>query len=55
MKTKLIILLGAVLCIVACTDSSEVRGAKGAYRYKTTGKVTLEDMATGKISVLKGT
>lgn len=47
MKTKLIILLGAVLCMVACTDSSEVRGAKGAYRYKTTGKVTLEENFAG--------
>lgn len=43
MKTKLFILLGAVLCMIACSDSNEVRSAKGAYRYKTTGKVTLEE------------
>lgn len=43
MKSKIIILLGAVLCMVACNDSSAVRDAKGAYRYKTTGQVTVEE------------
>ena len=47
MKSKMIILLGAVLCMVACSDSSAVRDAKGAYRYKTTGKVTLEENFAG--------
>jgi len=42
MKTKLFILLGAVLFMMACADSNAVRSAKGAYRYKTTGKVTLQ-------------
>lgn len=42
MKSKIIILLGAVLCMMACADSNAVRSAKGAYRYKTTGKVTLQ-------------
>ena len=47
MKSKLIILLGAVLCMMACSDSGDVRSAKGAYRYKTTGKVTLEENFAG--------
>ena len=47
MKSKFFILLGAVLCMIACSDSSDVRGAKGAYRYKTTGKVTLEENFAG--------
>ena len=47
MKSKIIILLGAVLCMVACSDSSAVRDAKGAYRYKTTGKVTVEENFAG--------
>lgn len=47
MKSKLLILLVAVSCMIACTDSSEVRGVKGAYRYKTTGKVTLEENFAG--------
>lgn len=47
MKAKIIILLGAVLSMVACSDSSAVRDAKGAYRYKTTGKVTLEENYRG--------
>lgn len=29
--------------MVACSDSTAVRDVKGAYRYKTTGKVTLEE------------
>ena len=39
--------LVAALMLVACTDSSEVRDVKGAYRYKTTGKVTLEENYRG--------
>ncbi len=47
MKIRIIILLGAVLGLAACTDSSAVRDVKGAYRYKTTGKVTLEENYAG--------
>ena len=47
MKAKIIILLSAVLSLVACSDSSAVRDAKGAYRYKTTGQVTLEENYSG--------
>lgn len=47
MKSKLFILLGAVLCMIACSDSGAVRDAKGAYRFKTTGKVTLEENYAG--------
>ena len=32
---------------MACSDSAEVRDVKGAYRYKTTGKVTLEENYKG--------
>ena len=31
----------------ACTDSASVRDAKGAYRFKTTGKVTIEENYAG--------
>ena len=47
MKTKIIIFLAIALGIVSCSDSSSVRDAKGAYRYKTTGKVTLEENYAG--------
>lgn len=47
MKSKIIIIFVAALCLFSCKDSSEVRGAKGAYRYKTTGKVTLEENFAG--------
>ena len=47
MKAKIIILLGVVLSMMACSDSNAVREAKGAYRYKTTGKVTLEENYPG--------
>ena len=43
MKSKILILLCAAVGMLACTDSASVRDAKGAYRYKTTGKVTLEE------------
>lgn len=33
--------------MVACSDSRAVRDVKGAYRYKTTGKVTLEENYKG--------
>lgn len=47
MKSKLCILLAFVLCMLACSDSNAVRETKGAYRYKTTGKVTLEENYKG--------
>lgn len=47
MKSKISILFVAMLCMMACTDSSSVRDVKGAYRYKTTGKVTLEENFAG--------
>lgn len=47
MKSKIFILLGVVLSIMACSDSNAVRDVKGAYRYKTTGKVTLEENYQG--------
>ena len=47
MKSKILILLGVMLCMIACSDSSAVRDAKGAYRFKTTGKVTLEENFEG--------
>ena len=33
--------------MMACSDSDAVRDVKGAYRYKTTGKVTLEENYQG--------
>lgn len=47
MKSKILILSGLLMMLVSCSDSSEVRDAKGAYRYKTTGKVTLEENYKG--------
>ena len=47
MKSKLFIVLAATLLLVSCSDSPAVRGVKGAYRYKTTGKVTLEENYAG--------
>lgn len=47
MKSKIIILTSVMLCMLACNDSNEVRDVKGAYRYKTTGKVTLEENYAG--------
>lgn len=47
MKSKIFILLGLVLCMMACTESNAVRDVKGAYRYKTTGKVVLEENFEG--------
>ena len=35
------------MLMAACKDSSEVRDVKGAYRFKTTGKVTLEENFKG--------
>lgn len=35
------------MVLAACNDSSEVRSAKGAYRFKTTGKVTLKENFQG--------
>lgn len=43
MKSKILILLSIMLGMIACSDTAAVRDAKGAYRYKTTGKVTLEE------------
>ena len=47
MKARILILLSEVACMLSCSDSSAVRDAKGAYRYKTTGKVTLEENYAG--------
>lgn len=47
MKTKILVLASFVLLLAACSDSAEVRDVKGAYRYKTTGKVTLEENYKG--------
>ena len=47
MKAKIVFFLGAVLMMAACNDTAAVRNAKGAYRYKTTGKVTLEENYAG--------
>ena len=47
MKSKLFIGMIAALMLVSCSDSSDVRDVKGAYRYKTTGKVTLEENYKG--------
>jgi len=47
MKSKIFFLLGVVLCMMACTESNAVRDVKGAYRYKTTGKVVLEENYEG--------
>ena len=47
MKSKVLILFSLVLCMCACTDSASVRDAKGAYRFKTTGKVTIEENYAG--------
>ena len=47
MKARILILLSVVACMLSCSDSSAVRDAKGAYRYKTTGKVTLEENYAG--------
>lgn len=48
MKSKIWILLsGIILLMSACSDSATVRDIKGAYRYKTTGTVTLEEHFSG--------
>lgn len=48
MKSKLfIVFAAAMLMFVSCSDSSAVRSVKGAYRYKTTGKVVLEENYNG--------
>ena len=47
MKAKILFFLSAVLLMTACNDTAAVRTAKGAYRYKTTGKVTLEENFPG--------
>ena len=48
MKTKIALFLGAMLLLTACADSAAVREVKGAYHYKTTGKVILVDKSAGK-------
>jgi len=47
MKSKLFIVMAAMLLLVSCSDSTSVRDVKGAYRYKTTGKVVLEENYPG--------
>ena len=47
MKSKILVLSAIVLCLASCNDSATVRDVKGAYRYKTTGKVTLEENFQG--------
>ena len=43
MKSRIFVLLAIAVCMASCTDSRAVRDVKGAYRYKTTGKVTLQE------------
>lgn len=41
MKKQFVLLAALCLLMASCDDSAEVRDAKGGYRFKTTGKVTL--------------
>ncbi len=41
MKKQFVLLAALCLLMASCEDSAEVRDAKGSYRFKTTGKVTL--------------
>lgn len=47
MKSRILVLMAITLCLSGCKDSSSVRDVKGAYRYKTTGKVTLQENYNG--------
>ena len=47
MKSRILLLIAIAMCLSGCKDSSSVRDVKGAYRYKTTGKVTLEENYAG--------
>lgn len=42
MKKQLVLLSVVCLLLASCSDSAEIRDAKGGYRFKTTGKVTLK-------------
>ena len=47
MKSRIFVLLLIAVCMVGCTESRTVREVKGAYRYKTTGKVTIQEHYEG--------
>ena len=47
MKGKIVIYVGLLLGLVACSDTAAVRSVEGAYRFKTTGQVTIEENYTG--------
>ncbi|MBQ7631689.1 MAG: hypothetical protein IJS82_02895 [Paludibacteraceae bacterium] len=47
MKHKMIYFGALLMLMTACSDSAQVRDVKGTYRYKTTGKVTLEENFAG--------
>jgi hypothetical protein len=47
MKGKIVIYVGLLLGLVACSDTAAVRSVEGAYRYKTTGQVTIEENYDG--------
>ena len=42
MKKQMFYLAAMCLVMASCADTADVRDAKGGYRFKTTGKVTLE-------------
>ena len=42
MKKQFVYLAALCLLLASCADTADVRDAKGGYRFKTTGKVTLE-------------
>lgn len=42
MKKKMFYLAALCLVMASCADTADVRDAKGGYRFKTTGKVTLQ-------------
>ena len=47
MKSKIIVLISIMSVLVSCSDTGAVRDVQGAYRYKTTGKVVLEENYPG--------
>ncbi len=47
MKGKIVIYVGLLLGLVACSDTAAVRSVEGAYRFKTTGQVTIEENYAG--------
>ncbi len=42
MKKQLVLFAMACVLLTSCSDTAEIRDAKGGYRFKTTGKVTLQ-------------